>query len=248
MRTGIYKIESNLCPDRVYIGSAADLDNRWYQHQWTLKRGSHANKKLQNHYNKYGKDDLMFSVIENCDKNDLVSREQFYIDTITPSFNILPIAGSTLGFKCSDETRKKISESNKGIRHFGRLVSEETRMKIRLSRKGKKMIPEQVEKMKKAITGLKRTEETKIKMRLSNSRHMKGKHHSEEAKKKISEANSGEKNPNYKRPLSKERKESISLAMKGNKIWVGRKHSKESILKMKESRRLRELKRKQNVI
>ena len=58
---------------------------------------------------------------------------------------------------------------------------------------------------------------------------MIGFHHSEETKKKIAEAMSGEKNPNYKKPLSPEHKE---LQLSRN---LGSKHSEEHKRKIGES-------------
>ena len=48
------------------------------------------------------------------------------------------------------------------------------------------------------------------------SLHRKGKHQSEESKKKISEAQKGEKNPNYGKHFSEEYKKKLSEAHKGN--------------------------------
>jgi len=64
--SGIYKIES-VTNGKFYIGSAVSILRRSYEHFNTLKRSAHRNPYLQKHYNKYGKDDLMFSVVELCD-------------------------------------------------------------------------------------------------------------------------------------------------------------------------------------
>jgi group I intron endonuclease len=70
--SGIYKIESLSIPERCYIGSAVNVAGRWCRHVFDLKNDNHCNKKLQNHYNKYGKNDLIFSVIINCNREDLI--------------------------------------------------------------------------------------------------------------------------------------------------------------------------------
>ena len=43
---------------------------------------------LQRAYNKYGKDAFSFEIIEICTFDSLLLREQFYLDTLNPEFNI----------------------------------------------------------------------------------------------------------------------------------------------------------------
>ena len=38
-------------------------------------------------------------ILEYCDKNNVIEREQYYMDLIKPQYNIVEIAGSTLGYK-----------------------------------------------------------------------------------------------------------------------------------------------------
>lgn len=122
--SGIYKIQSIIKPERCYIGSAVNINKRWKQHISELKLNNHGNKKIQNHTNKYGIDDLKFYVIENCDNNKLIQREQIFIDALNPYFNICKIAGSCLGIKRSIETCNKISEKALGHhRNVGRKLS-----------------------------------------------------------------------------------------------------------------------------
>jgi group I intron endonuclease len=135
--SGIYKIQSLIKPERCYIGSAVNIYIRWKSHLCYLRSGKHHCKKLQNHYNKNGKNDLVFSVIIGCDKNDLLSTEQFFLDSESPYFNTCKIAGNTLGIKATEETRKKLSiasRGNKGRR--GVSLTEEHKQKIRESQMG----------------------------------------------------------------------------------------------------------------
>lgn len=148
---GIYMIQSIVKPEKVYIGSAVNLNYRWINHVSKLKSNTHANRKLQNHFNKYGESDLIFIVIEPCLPEFLLIREQYYIDSLDPWFNICPIAGSSLGIKrthryiekmklreCSKETRDKlkiICKGNKGRK--GRPLTEDHKQKIRKAQEGK---------------------------------------------------------------------------------------------------------------
>jgi group I intron endonuclease len=64
--------------------------------------------------------------------NLLLKREQYYIDLLIKEYNILKRAGSSLGYKHTEETRAKISSSITGEKHpmFGKQHSEETRTKM----------------------------------------------------------------------------------------------------------------------
>jgi group I intron endonuclease len=112
--SAIYKIESKIHPDRIYVGSAKQTKSRWCLHLADLKKNRHHSSKLQNHYNKYGKEDLVFVVIEPCFPEFLLVREQYYIDTLKPFFNCSPTACSTLGLKWSAKARKNLSDAKKG--------------------------------------------------------------------------------------------------------------------------------------
>lgn len=112
--TGIYKIESITNPNKIYVGSSESIYKRWKGHISDLERNKHGNSKLQNHFNKYGLDDLKFIIIEECDIELLLVQEQYYIDLIKPFFNICVLAESRKGIKASNETKEKISSSKKG--------------------------------------------------------------------------------------------------------------------------------------
>jgi len=46
-------------------------------------------------------------IIEYCEPNEVLSREQYYLDLPSPKYNILTKAGSLMGFKHSAETLEK---------------------------------------------------------------------------------------------------------------------------------------------
>jgi len=123
--SGIYKIQSKIKPERIYIGSAVNIKNRWNNHLKALRKGIH-NNKLQRHYNKYGEADLQFSILLGCGEEDLLKTEQYFLDSYNPYFNICRKAGSVLGckWKLSEETKKKMSNSRMGFK-----ASKETRTK-----------------------------------------------------------------------------------------------------------------------
>jgi len=199
--SGVYKIQSKIKPERVYIGSAVNIPERWGNHLYRLAKNDHHSIKLQRHYNKYGKNDLVFSIIVGCDKNDLIVTEQFYIDAYNPWFNILPKAGSCMGVKHSEETIRKVIEARRGYRHSeetkrkisesnkGKTISEETRAKLKAAKQN--MSEETKMKIAEAKRGTMLSEEAKAKMsatRKGRPAHNKGAVHSLATRKKISEA------------------------------------------------------------
>jgi len=106
---GVYMI-LNTQNGKRYVGSSVDLAHRWQRHTWELAQGVHGNYRLQKAWAFYGEDAFEFSVLEYvaANKKDLLGREQHYIDTICPEYNILRVAGSNLGFRHSRETRRRL--------------------------------------------------------------------------------------------------------------------------------------------
>jgi group I intron endonuclease len=47
-------------------------------------------------------------ILEYCKPEDAIKREQYYLDFFKPEYNILKKAGSTLGYKHTEETRLKM--------------------------------------------------------------------------------------------------------------------------------------------
>jgi len=148
-KSGIYKI-INLINEKTYIGSAVNLKTRKYTHFYKLKEGKHSNVFLQNSFNKYGISNFQFEILEFCDKSVLLVREQYWIDRFFDNqvmcFNINKTAGSWLGRKHSEKSKKKMS-----ILHKGKNKSETTKKKMSISHKG-----------------LKQSEETKAKISTSS--------------------------------------------------------------------------------
>jgi group I intron endonuclease len=78
INSGIYKI-TNTLTNKVYIGSSTNISNREYKHFWMLKKNIHDNEYLQKSFNKYGDIFFNFEIIEYCQYNELIEKENFYI-------------------------------------------------------------------------------------------------------------------------------------------------------------------------
>lgn len=197
--SGIYIIK-NIIRNQIYVGSSISLNGRKLSHFNCLFRNKHRNSRLQNSYNKYGKCNFIFEVIEFCEINDLLKKEQYYIDTLNPFFNISRIAGHTLGTKRTDEQRLKMSiiqknmpqdvkdartERNKKNRfpkravelarivNTGRIVSEETRLKSSIAKKGIRRSEETKRKLSIAHKGKILSESHKLNMSLASTKKKK---------------------------------------------------------------------------
>lgn len=145
--SGVYMFQSILYPERVYIGSTTDLISRRWVHLKNLRVNTHHSSKLQNHINKYGIEDLEFSILESGEYFNsvhLLSREQgwfipyLFRGTEKPYFNMTKIAGSTVGVKKTEEQCRKSGEANIGNKYrLGSYPSKETREKQRKAKLGK---------------------------------------------------------------------------------------------------------------
>lgn len=78
---GIYKI-TNQINGKCYIGKSVDIYNRWIRHRSrAFQEGDQQyNCYLYRSIRKYGLDNFIFEIIEECTFEDLNSREIFYID------------------------------------------------------------------------------------------------------------------------------------------------------------------------
>jgi group I intron endonuclease len=57
---------------------------------------------------KYGYANFSLEILEYCEPSKCVEREQYYLDLLKPEYNILPTAGSSFGFRHSEESKKKL--------------------------------------------------------------------------------------------------------------------------------------------
>ena len=106
--SGIYLIT---CKEnkKSYVGSSFNVLQRINTHIRDLMKEKHTNKYLQSTYNKYGYISFNFELLENCSKENLLEREQWYIDKYKPELNISKYSASPMkGRKHTSETIKKL--------------------------------------------------------------------------------------------------------------------------------------------
>ncbi len=166
---GIYKITSP--SNKVYIGQSVDIFERWKS--YLKNNGSKNQPALHKSFKKHGVENHKFEIIEECFINELNNRERYWQEY----YDVL----SENGLNCLLTK----SDSKSGV------MSKDTVLKKSIS----------VRKEKHWCWGKKRpdTSERMIannpmsdpKIRDLVSRKLKGKKHSEETKRKISESNKG---------------------------------------------------------
>lgn len=136
-KSGIYKI-INIRNGKFYLGSSKNLSQRKKKHIYELNKGTHHSSYLQNAYNKYGAENFKFTIIEYVEENRLLEVEQQYLDELKPYLEDIGYNMSEKATNCvltgqdhwtyglptekhhwygkhhTEETKKKISESQKG--------------------------------------------------------------------------------------------------------------------------------------
>ena len=179
--SGIYTI-TNIANGHRYVGSAVDIDRRWSQHKSRLRGNGHHSIYLQRAWDTYGEDTFEFEVLERWGTEFLVGMEQWWMNMLQPEYNILPTAGSPLGYrhtkeslakqslaqmgrKHSDETKAKISAAHMGHSNFlGHKHTEETKAKMSAWQKGRTLTKEHKANISAAHKGKKRSAESRANM------------------------------------------------------------------------------------
>lgn len=166
---GIYKITSPT--KKVYIGQSIDIEKRFTQY---LKMFNCANQtRLLNSFKKHGTEKHSFEIICECIESELNDKERYYQDL----YSVI----SAKGLNCkltnskdrkgshSDETKRKISESNKKVPR-----TEKQKETLRVNFLGRKHSEESLKKMRennaRANLGKTVSEETRVKLREKNTR------------------------------------------------------------------------------
>lgn len=196
--TGVYSI-TNKINNKVLIGCGKSIRKRLNHHKCLLRKGKHNNQRLQHSWNKYGEENFIFETLEECEEQYIFSQENYWC-IMTNShddrygYNIKP-TGPTESTTISEETREKLRKINKGKK-----FSDEVRKKISDSSKGRKP-------SEKVLQIFKYYNENKVV--------------SDTTLKKMSESMMGEKNPNYGKKTSEEKKAKIRESL--NKYYQSKK-------------------------
>lgn len=89
----------NTINNKTYVGSTINLTVRFYKY-FSIKNLTENSSLIHNALLKYGFSNFNLEILEYCQEGlDPTTREQFYFELLKPEYNILQVAGSSLGFK-----------------------------------------------------------------------------------------------------------------------------------------------------
>ena len=117
---GIYCIYNS---KYFYVGLSVHIKRRWQQHKYELKNGIHSNSIMQQIYDKFSQEDpFCYKIICECEEKDLKKLEVKIKNALCKKYpdkicmNIAECGGPA-GNHPSEETRRKMSEGQIGLKH-----------------------------------------------------------------------------------------------------------------------------------
>ena len=135
--TGIYQI-TNKVNGKFYIGQSIDIEERFLAHK------REAQPKMREDVELFGWDNFEIEVLEECPREVLNDRENFYIEKLNPEYNTIKIHNWTH----TPETCEKIRQAKLGTHH-----TETACEKMSKSRKGTQLSAEHKEKVRQKSLG-----------------------------------------------------------------------------------------------
>lgn len=126
-KTGVYRwthVESG----KSYVGSAIDLSRRlknYYNISYLEREIEKNNSVIYKGLLKYGYSSFKLDILEYYKPSVLIEREQYYLDLLKPTYNILKFAGSVAGLKHTEASIELIRASN-----LGHNRTEQVKLKI----------------------------------------------------------------------------------------------------------------------
>ena len=121
--SGVYCL-ININNGKRYIGSSKNIYQRLLKHRSLLRNNKHENIILNNAWKKHGENNFDWYILEICNEEELVLKEQFYIDNLSAEYNITKLViRNTL----SRESRIKQSNTRKEKMSLGIIKTNNTK-------------------------------------------------------------------------------------------------------------------------
>jgi len=220
-KMAVYQI-TNLVNNKFYIGSSANLYERWRKHRNKLRSGTHPNKYIQASWNKYGERAFIFEIVAEFEAvEDMLAYEEGLIQKHLGSPLCMNLA------KWVDSPMR--GRTGKTHPNYGKAIPEATKELLRKATLRQWDVSD-------PRTGKTHSEEVKAKISQKVQEALaQGKGGkfipSEETRRKMSESLKGNQiAKGYKR--TEKEKEAIKQRMLGNKNWLGKTHTEEAKEKM----------------
>lgn len=95
---GVYKI-TNTETGATYVGSSRNIKHRWSNHKCLSTWLASPTKKLYQDMQELGTDKFEFELVEECKEEDLIDKEQKWIDELKPAYNTNAAKAGEVGSK-----------------------------------------------------------------------------------------------------------------------------------------------------
>ena len=94
--------------DKLYIGSSVDIASRFSLHMGRDAR-KYPEHPFYKEINEYGRDSFEVIILEECQRDKLIEKEQYYYDLLKPQYNKVRPAENNFVY---EEVRKRASENS----------------------------------------------------------------------------------------------------------------------------------------
>ena len=119
-KSGIYMLTNKLTKD-LYIEQSINISNRFKNYLNLSYLKSKDSLKISRALLKYGYSNFSLTILEYCDKSNLLIREQYYFDKLNPQYNLLKKVGKNnplFGKTQSENSIKLMKQKALSIKHF----------------------------------------------------------------------------------------------------------------------------------
>lgn len=104
-KAGVY-LWINKINGNKYVGSSINISVRRYTY-YSLRSLAKSNRPIDRALLKHGFSNFSLEILEYCTVDNVLKREQYYLDKLKPEYNIVEKAGSTLGYTHTEESLTK---------------------------------------------------------------------------------------------------------------------------------------------
>ena len=208
---GVYRLV-HVPTGRTYVGSSRNMAQRWAAHRKRLRAGIHENRRLQAVWSAHEETEFLFVVLETLETDnrcELIRREQLWLESLNPYFNLAPTAGSMAGYRFPEEFRQRRREQMIGNKiRLGKPPPEAPKALFSIQRKGRPASPAMLAHLQRMAVKRSATHQGKPKPPPL---------------------------PRVRRPISPETRAKLSAAKRGNKSWSGKTRPPETRAKISSS-------------